>query len=289
MAWDYLTKPKTNLANYSSVYGMMTGQSLGGNSYDYQDRGAFTTRSGETRYAPNSGYVSGGGGGGGTGGAGSAGGGYGSNYSSGGSSIAPFRQVYKGKIYTSADEFQDAVRTDSLEEYNRQKAILDRSYNEGLISYDDRMTQLGKARDSAMSNVQGFFGAIAPGVESSQETNFTNDVMAQYGQGSETMGRQKENWQADMLDDIARLRNEYESQNDQLSQGLLDYTKNTAPLNLPSEQQILSDFGKYNYTNQLYGNATRKTPAVKSTAKPFRFTTPIGTFLYQDGQAVRVA
>ena len=206
----------------------------------------------------------------------------------GGSSTAPFEQVYRGKLYTNADEYKAAVQADALEEYNRQKGAIDRMYDEGLLSFEDRMTQLSKARDTASQNVQGFFGAIAPGVESSQETNFTNDVMAQYGQGADRLGREKESFSANVLDQIAALQNAYESQQDELGQGLLDYTKNVKPINLPSEEEQMKSFGRFDYTNKVYGGAQKKTPAVKS-GKPFQFTTPIGTFLYSDGQVTQVA
>ena len=226
---------------------------------------------------------------------GTSGGGYGGGGTAGSAEPAKpaFETYYNGVLYTNPESYKNAVSADLLKNYNTQKTILDRQYDSGLITYEQRQKSLDKARTTAMEQIQGYFTAVSPEAYQSAQKGMQQEAQETYQQNTTNLSREKQGWVASVLENIEGLKSDYQNKLDQLSNQLLDFAANpnalgtyTSNITAPSAQtpqSVLGQFNKYNLTQQLYGNAL---PAIKkfpiSTPITKKKVTPLTAALYPE-------
>ena len=212
----------------------------------------------------------------------------------GGTPTPAFEAYYNGQLYTDPEAYQNAVRADLVTNFNNQKAQLDRAYDSGLISFDQKQEQLGKLRTKSMSDIAGFFSAASPEAYQSTQGGLQDEAQQTYETNTTDLSRQKQGFVADTLGNIQSLQQDYQSKADMLAGQLTEYMKTnpellasyTNKIGAPTSetpQNVLDQFGKFNLTQQLYGN---QVPAIKkfpvSTPTKKTNVSPLAAALYPD-------
>jgi len=199
-----------------------------------------------------------------------------------------FERYYNGQLYTDIDSYNAAVDASILDAYNKSVTQINKMYDAGLISLDEReksinrtKENLGKQRTSALESQQGYFNNISPDAYQSQQAKYKGKVEDSYNQamgdiGDSFGGRSyKDLSQEELagynnrLTETGRLARDYINFQDQKAQNLdsanqwkttaQDTIKNNAlewqnqvddfNNNLSSPSSSIADFSPY--TNQL--------------------------------------
>ena len=140
---------------------------------------------------------------------------YGSGSGGGGSAGAAFEPTYyKGELFSDFNALNNAVLADATDEYNRQTKALQQSYENGLISFDQKanllsqnrkqlQTQLdnvlysgerGKedieaTRGAALANQAGYFSKISPDAYQSTQGDLQKETVETADKGLQDLNR----------------------------------------------------------------------------------------------------
>jgi hypothetical protein len=205
----------------------------------------------------------------------------------GGTAPPPFEAYLRGVKYTDPDAYYAAVQQYSLEEFNRQKAQLDRMYDAGLISYEQRQKALDDTRTSTMENISGYYSGISPEAYQSNQGARQQKAEEAYTQSTENLGREKRDWSADVMDNIAQLQSAYQNQADALANQLLDYTNNISPFPTQNPVDVMASFGSQDLTKGMYPQLSKKTKkktTAKATTTPAPGKAALSAYLYPQTQ-----
>jgi hypothetical protein len=111
----------------------------------------------------------------------------------GGTTFQPI--VYKGVTYTDESSYIAAVNKNIADTYESNLQIIERNYQNGLLSIDDRDAAIKLNRESLrtsyqtdMQNVSGYFNRISPEAIQSGQAKLQDQSTAQYNAGNSALG-----------------------------------------------------------------------------------------------------
>lgn len=104
---------------------------------------------------------------------------------------------YKGVIYYDEPSYISAVNKNIADTYESNLATIQRNYQNGLMSVDDRDAAIKHNRETLRSsyqtdlqNVSGYFNRISPDAIQSQQSNLEAKSTNQYNQGNAQLGQE---------------------------------------------------------------------------------------------------
>lgn len=112
-------------------------------------------------------------------------------------SFAPIQ--YNGQVYNDPTSYANAVITDAKSTHDKNVSTINKAYENGLISFDQRQklveqnrTSLGDQLKGTLNSQRGYFNSISPNATQSGEKVLADQAQGEYAQGLGTLDTQQQ-------------------------------------------------------------------------------------------------
>ena len=126
----------------------------------------------------------------------------------------PPQMVYNGQIYGNISDYTAAVNADLAKKYNDATKIVEKNFQNGIISLDERNDQIEQTRKNLaeqystnLGNVQGTFSKLSPEALQSAQSDYENRITSKYNEAKGQLGELPQNYRTMSEEQLASYSN----------------------------------------------------------------------------------